>query len=154
MPLLLCALAGLILLIAFWFWGQKANAALDQLPVDYQIVPSLLTPHEAAWKEALMRNLPPGTILLAKVRLIDVIHPKNPKSQAARNRVISKHLDFLLVDSATWTPMAAIEIDDSSHRRPDRQKRDRFLEEACESAGLRLVRLSGRPGTGAINLAA
>ena len=41
--------------------------------------------------------------------------------------------------------IALVELDDSSHERPARQKRDLFLEKACAAAGLHLLRFPARP---------
>lgn len=67
-----------------------------------------------------------------------------PKStangQGWRNRIDRKTVDFVLCEAVTLRPLVAIELDDSSHQRADRRKRDAFVEGALETAGLPLVR--------------
>ncbi|HWI60803.1 MAG TPA: DUF2726 domain-containing protein, partial [Symbiobacteriaceae bacterium] len=41
-------------------------------------------------------------------------------------------------------PLLAIELDDSSHMRPDRQQRDEWLDRAVMAAGLPLLRVRAR----------
>jgi very-short-patch-repair endonuclease len=57
------------------------------------------------------------------------------------NRITQKHLDFLVCDSVTMKPLLGIELDDSSHKRNNRQERDEFVESVCKVAGLPLLRL-------------
>ena len=57
------------------------------------------------------------------------------------NQIDRKQIDFLLVDSKTLKPMLVIELDDQSHQRKDRIKRDEFVEKVLESAGIPIVRI-------------
>lgn len=59
--------------------------------------------------------------------------------QAARNRINRRHVDFLLVRAKDLSPVAGIELDDSSHEEEDRQQRDAFVDSAFASAGLPLL---------------
>jgi hypothetical protein len=61
------------------------------------------------------------------------------------NRISAKHVDFLLCDPSDVSPVLAIELDDATHERADRRRRDAFLDEAFASAGLPLARF--RAGT-------
>jgi len=49
--------------------------------------------------------------------------------------------DFVLVERGSSFAAAAIELDDKTHLLPERQRRDAFLNEACELAGLPLIRI-------------
>ena len=54
-------------------------------------------------------------------------------------KINGKSFDFVICDENT-VPLVAVELDDSSHQRADRKKADAQKNEACEQAGIRLVR--------------
>lgn len=60
----------------------------------------------------------------------------------------------MLCDPKTLKPILAIELDDSSHRRPDRQERDAFVEKVFETARLPLARVPVRAAYDTRELAA
>ena len=112
--------------------------------------PYLLTPAEYSYYKVLHQVLPAERIVLVKVRLADLFDVKDglgrgPK-QAALNRITRKHLDFVVCDRATCVPVLAIELDDATHGRSDRQTRDLFVDGLCRASGLRLVRQPARRG--------
>ena len=82
--------------------------------------------------------------MFAKVRAADLLLPISAKDRSrwrsAFNKVACKHFDYVLCDEGLEI-VAAIELDDASHNRSDRVERDRFIEWACKSAGLPLVRI-------------
>jgi len=49
-------------------------------------------------------------------------------------------VDFALVKADMLRPVVAIELDDVTHRRADRQERDRLRDNLFEKAGLPLLR--------------
>jgi hypothetical protein len=76
-----------------------------------------------------------------KVNLGDIFFvPRPDQNQAARNRISSKHVDFLLCDCLTMKPRYGIELDDSSHAARSRQTRDSLVNLVFEAAGLPLLR--------------
>ena len=83
-------------------------------------------------------------VVLGKVIVADVLTSekglKRSNWQAAFNKISSKHFDFVLCDKQSLNVAAAIEIDGKSHRSKKAQVRGAFLESACQSAGLVLVR--------------
>ncbi|NWO04681.1 MAG: DUF2726 domain-containing protein [Alteromonadaceae bacterium] len=88
--------------------------------------------------------------LFGKVRVEDLIVVKNGLTrdmrQSARNRIRSRHVDIVVVDSKTFVPVWAIELDDKSHQAKDRQERDEFLDRAFDAAGLPLIRFPAKRG--------
>jgi len=106
----------------------------------YQRVESLLTQGEMAFYQTLREALPPGMVVQCKVRMVDLITPKQDDLTAFR-RVSQKHIDFVLCDSQTLEPLAAVELDDRSHQRPDRVQRDIFVNAAFRDARLPLLRI-------------
>jgi Protein of unknown function (DUF2726) len=108
-------------------------------PLPYRAIPSLLTNSEAAFFRVLFEaidELP--VVVFSKVRLLDLMEiPRGTEGRAGfRARVQSKHVDFVLCDAATLRPMLVIELDDPSHRRKDRMRRDAFVDEVMRTIGL------------------
>lgn len=58
----------------------------------------------------------------------------------ARNRIKSRHLDFVLVDPDTFYVKLAIELDDISHDNKEVQQKDEFKNKLLEKIGLPLIR--------------
>ncbi|MEJ0053287.1 MAG: DUF2726 domain-containing protein [bacterium] len=61
--------------------------------------------------------------------------------RAALAHINRKSVDFVLCDKAYLSPKLAIELDDKSHERPDRQERDREVERILREAAVPLLRL-------------
>lgn len=109
----------------------------------YQASPLLVTAGErAAWD--LLRRLTPQWVhaICPKVRLEDIVAAQGEGRERLRLRgyVKSRHVDFLLVDS-DWRPCLVVEIDGSSHRRPDRRERDELVDRALGAAKVPVIRL-------------
>src|SRR3989344_939573 len=64
--------------------------------------------------------------------------------RAALAHINRKSVDFVLCDKAYLSPKLAIELDDKSHERPDRQERDREVERILCEAGVPLLRVENR----------
>lgn len=64
--------------------------------------------------------------------------------RAALAHINRKSVDFVLCDKAYISPKLAIELDDKSHERPDRQERDREVERILSNAGVPLLRLENK----------
>jgi hypothetical protein len=132
---------GVLLLIAVillvWIAGKLSR------PYRYRPI-SLLSEGEARFAHNLESFLPPNIRLLAKVRIADLLQPDGADDsrfqRTALGRIIAKHVDFVLLDNA-WHVLMLIELDDQSHARRDRQRRDRLVDRAFESAGLPLYRV-------------
>ena len=77
-----------------------------------------------------------------KVNLGDIFFVATPGApRSATNRISQKHVDYLVCDPRTLTPLFAVELDDRSHDRPDRQARDRLVDDVFATAHLPLVRV-------------
>jgi very-short-patch-repair endonuclease len=143
--LLLLLFLGFLALVIFLSGKLRALEVSDRASA-YTLKPSVLTPAELAFFKVLEGVLPDGVKVWPKVRWIDFlnIRLRGDGRQAALNRVVAKHVDFLLVDAETARPLLVIELDDESHDREDRQERDRFLEAVMEHVGLPLARVRVR----------
>jgi len=86
--------------------------------------------------------------IFAKVRVADVIEPERGLTrknwQIAFNRVAGKHFDYVLCSPDTLEIKAVLELDDTSHSENRRISRDEFLQKACKSAGLKLIRIKAQ----------
>ena len=79
-------------------------------------------------------------IICPKVRLLDLIVPRPGlrNAKGLRSRVMSKHVDFVIC-SQDMEVQAIIELDDTTHLRADRIKRDIFVDNALMGAGYRVI---------------
>lgn len=113
-------------------------------PLKYKAVQKIFTPSEQKFYHHLQQAVGDEFYIFAKVRAADVLLPVNAKDrsrwQSAFNKIACKHFDYVLCD-AELSIVGAIELDDASHRRADRVQRDAFIEWACKSAGVPLIRI-------------
>ena len=112
-------------------------------PWPYRRKDYLLTRAERAFFAALQEASGGRYLICAKVRLEDLLWlPKGTVGrQPFRNRVRSRHVDFVLCRPEDIRPMLAIELDDRSHDAEDRKARDTFVNDALADAGLPILRV-------------
>ena len=99
----------------------------------------LLTKSERSFYKVLRDVVAPNPVAL-KVRLADLIDADDRHQlwRANFDRIKAKHIDFVVCDAA-FSPLIAIELDDVSHQRPDRQTRDRDVDRIFELAGMPIL---------------
>jgi len=121
---------------------------ITSLPEHYQYesIGSLVTKSELKFYRALTVTVKGRHIIFSKVRMADVMNPKKgiyDKStwHKAFNKIAKKHYDFVLCDPTTLEVQILIELDDSSHNRPERMRRDSFVNTASASARIPLIRV-------------
>lgn len=61
-----------------------------------------------------------------------------------RNRIEAKHVDFVLCDPRDLSLVAAVELDDQTHQRPERRARDLLVDSAFAAAGIPLYRITSK----------
>jgi len=106
----------------------------------YRVRDDFLSPAEFSFYKILSSLDGTRLTIQSKVRLADIFFVARPNENMAYfNRIAQKHLDFLVCDSITMKPLLGIELDDSSHKRDDRQERDDFVERVFQVAGLPLL---------------
>lgn len=140
-PLILIAAAGigilLLLVLLKKFLAKPAPAA------GYKSRERVLTPAERSFFGALEMSLSSQYRAFPKIRLADLIAPASGTDrgdfQSAFNRIAAKHADFTICRESDLAILGVVELDDASHSRPDRQARDRFLQQALQSAGIPLL---------------
>ncbi len=138
-PVNIAIIISVLLVIAslvIWFVKKSSFHPYHQIP--------LFSKAEHSFYFILKQSIPDQLELFAKVRIADILAPEKNLSQkrwkAAFYQVSSKHFDYVLCDKKTLSVVAVIELDDSSHRQSKTQKRDAFVENACLSADLKLLR--------------
>ena len=111
---------------------------------------ALFTPAERSFLSVLDQAISDQYRVFGKVRVADILTPAkgmNRKNwQIAFNKISSKHFDYILCSQSTLDVVAVIELDDKSHLSARSKKRDMLLENACDSAGLLLIRFKAKSG--------
>ncbi|HKQ47580.1 MAG TPA: DUF2726 domain-containing protein [Phycisphaerae bacterium] len=106
---------------------------------------TLLSRGEAAFHGPLQEAVGGQYLIMCKVRVADVLTCTDADWRRGHGGAISqKHLDFVLCEPASTRIVLAIELDDRSHEAEHRRRRDLFLNEALEVAGVRLLRVKAR----------
>lgn len=108
-------------------------------PWPLEPTPTILSEPEQVLYRRLVEALP-EYLVLPQVQLARVLRFKRgQRDHAVWNRICQLSLDFLIVRPDTST-IAAIEFDDSTHLRANRQGADARKGHALESAGVPLIR--------------
>lgn len=148
---LLAIAIGVILILA-----QQKRAGGGASAFGYRRKPYLLSKAERSFYGVLTQAVGDKALIFSKVRVADVLAPQKGLNrsnwQQAFNKISAKHVDLLLCDPQDCAVKLAIELDDASHGSGKRQKRDAFLEQACESAGLPLLRTRAARGYGVVDI--
>jgi len=110
----------------------------------------VFTPAERSFYGVLKQACGGQAEVLGKVRVADVVTPRKgmgrSKWQSAFNRIAAKHFDYLICHPGDLSVIAAVELNDASHKARSRSQRDAFLASVCESAGLALHYFDAKRG--------
>jgi hypothetical protein len=132
----------LSIFLPFLRGSQKAPVA-RRLP--YRVRDDFLSPAEFSFYKVLSGLVGTHLTIQSKVRLADIFFVSRPNgSRSSFNKISQKHLDFLVCEPVTMKPVLGIELDDSSHQRSSRQRRDNFVVQVFKDAGLPLLRFPAR----------
>lgn len=86
--------------------------------------------------------------ILGKVRVADILSPQKGMTrnnwQSAFNKISAKHFDYVLCCKKTLKVVSVIELDDKTHSKASVKSRDQFLNHACETANLKLIRFPAK----------
>ncbi|KAB0670547.1 DUF2726 domain-containing protein [Oryzomonas sagensis] len=136
---IICAM--IFSLIREWFLHRGTSKNYD-LP--YKSREILFTPAELNFLNTLQQSLNKNYQIYGKVRLCDIIEPKNNldsrTQQKAFNRISSKHVDFVICNARSLAIEMVIELDDRTHEQKARRARDEFLDAALEAANVPIAR--------------
>lgn len=115
----------------------------DKPKYDYKRRNFFLSRAEHECYDALVQAVGQEYIVFAQVHLPTLLGHKvvGQNWNGAFRHISQKSVDFVLCDKAYISPKLAIELDDKTHERSDRQDRDREVERILKSAGMPLLRL-------------
>lgn len=126
-----------------WWKASRSTRERDRLP--YRSRETLLSRGEAAFFEPLQRALNGEFLIMSKVRLADLVSCSATEWRGGHGGAISqKHVDFVLCDPKTTRFILAIELDDRTHEREDRKRRDLFMDEVLSTVRIPLLRVRAR----------
>lgn len=145
------------ILIAYWpFWVvlaiivaaillMRTWAGPGRLP--YQARGQLVTKTELKFYKSLLKAVQDDWEIFAMVRIADLLRVEKGTQHRRKwlNKILAKHIDFVLCDPGSLRPIVCIELDDPSHNRPDRIERDIFVNRAFDAADLPLLRIPTQP---------
>lgn len=123
--------------------GNRTHRLLQKRTC-YQAKP-FLTDRERRFYGDLASGLS-GTSLqvMAQVRLADVVQTAGGLNRADGlslfRQIAQWHCDFVVIDARTFAVKAIVELDDRTHLRPERQRRDALFNLIVAQAGIPLLR--------------
>lgn len=118
------------------------SSSTNRRSLPYRLRGPLLSRGELFFFLTLRRAVAGGYIITFKVRLADLVTCDVADWDAGFGHMIARHhLDFVLCDRETTEVLLAIELDDRSHRKLARKRRDRFVTAALKAAGIPLLRV-------------
>ena len=119
--------------------SRQKSRKTDRLP--YRSRGRLLSRGEMAFFRALRTAVGREYLISFKVRAADLISCGQKSWEDGFGHMIARHhLDFALCERRSSDILAAIELDDRSHDRPSRRRRDEFLDRAFAAASIPLIR--------------
>jgi hypothetical protein len=134
----------------------KSESKIDDKNKDYNLdffskKENFFNQSEKIFYDILHRELSEKYLILAKVRLEDILEVKKESSESkeiqnqkygARSRIKSRHVDFLLLDRNTYSAVMAIELDGKSHNNTNSQVADEFKNKLFSHIGIPLHRIN------------
>lgn len=134
----------LIFFIVLVFISLFLKLKNNNLGLRYRSKENLFSKAEKSFFLVLKQSLADNYEIFSKVRIADVLMPDKGLSRKnwgmAFSRISSKHFDYVLCDKNTLAIVAVIELDDKSHNQKKVIKRDAFVNKACQSANVKLLR--------------
>ena len=110
----------------------------------YERLPSILTPSEQYFYRVLSSTVNGQAIIMAKVRIADLLKVRKSIKQkhfwSYFSKISQKHIDFVLLDPSTLKTICLIELDDKSHHQFNRSQRDKFVDKIMQQAEIPLYR--------------
>src|SRR3989344_8517532 len=115
----------------------------EQRKYQYKKRNFFMTRAEHECYDALISAVGDEYLIFAQVHLPTLVDNKvvGQNWRGALRHISEKSVDFVLCDKAYISPKLAIELDDKTHERPERQSRDHEVERILQDAGVPLLRL-------------
>lgn len=122
----------------------KVGKSIERYP--YKKKKKLFTQTELKFYTELKAVVNQKYEVFGMVRLEDIINVEKgierKKAYGFRGRIKSRHVDFVLCNPEDCNIVAAIELDDKTHRSKKAIEADRFKNKALKDAGLTLIRFN------------
>lgn len=147
--LLIVGIVVLLIVTKRFLGNNGAVSNSKQRPVyQYTAKTSIMTPSESEFFKMLVDVVGDRYYIFPQVHLSALLDEKTVKQnwKPAFRHINGKSVDFVLSDKATFEPIYAVELDDKTHERVDRQERDREVERMFQNANIPLVRFSSYKG--------
>lgn len=136
-------LAPAVVLLFFFFAYAKAKSA-KRIEEGGYVQKPVMSEVERKLYDTLAAANEGQFLIFAQVQLTGFMNPiKGQGAQARLNKIHRKSVDFLLCNH-NGTAVAAIELQDSSHNRPDRKLADAVKASALKSANVPLIEFHAR----------
>lgn len=121
---------------------SESGTTKEFLP--YSLKKYFFTRSESVFYRELKEQLGNRYDIFPKVRIIDFVDviPGAPNYSSWRNKIWSKHVDFLLCEKETHTPVIAIEVNGGSHNTAKAIARDAFVADIYETVDIKFVVVS------------
>lgn len=114
---------------------------------NYSNIKYLMSKAEVSFYGCLNQIINNDDCINSKVRMADVLktsETNHKKKLIGFRKISSKHFDYVITDKKTGEIKYAVELDDKSHETKKGIERDTFVDAACKSAGLKLVRVKAQ----------
>ncbi len=122
-------------------WPSKQKSAMKDYKYRRKLY--LVTRSELQFFKTLLSGVNQFYYVIPQVHLSTLLNHKTwgQNWKGALSRIDRKSVDYVICSRENLVPICAIELDDKSHDRADRIKRDRWVEQILKDAGLPLVRI-------------
>lgn len=123
--------------------GGEDTKEKEKDPYQYKKKDFFLTRAEHECFDALLKAVSSEYLIFPQVHLPTLLDNKvvGQNWRGAFKHISEKSVDFVLCDKAYISAKLAIELDDKTHERPERQNRDHEVERILSGAGIPLLRL-------------
>ena len=147
--------AAVVLIILVGFWIAKVAAQRQSVPPATQedVIPSevtvspqpLMTRAEASVYNLLRLAAQENYLVFSQIPIWCVVEIQASDAKARQaflQQIALKRLDFVLVHPGTLTVSKVVELEDGAEQNPQRQARNRLIDEILHAAGIDIVRLT------------
>lgn len=118
-----------------WQGARSADPGFDAIrPI------RLLSDSEAAFYWTLRKAVGDRWVIAVKIPLARIMKRSRYLPSGLHHMLENGHVDFLLLHPRSWEPVAAIELDDTTHLSPIRRERDQRKDELFRLARVPLLR--------------
>jgi hypothetical protein len=128
----------------------KAKQPISDAGLAFEARTPLFSPTERSFYGVLEQALGSDYRVLGKVRLGDIVKPakglSNSQRTTAHNKLHQKHVDYVICNTADLSVIGVVELDDQSHGRADRAKRDEFVDQALSGAKITVAHIAAKNG--------